>query len=93
MRERFPNEQPEDVWSRTLAVLMSEGKSIDDISRLLLEVSPQFRLTKAIEGISSQARENELQKLRDVIAEYWPKKKWLFRISPLKTKHTRGDLE
>lgn len=75
LKERFPKEQPEDVWSRTLATLMADGVTIDSISRELLGVSEQYRLSKNIGGITPQVEENELQKIRDTITEYWPKRK------------------
>jgi hypothetical protein len=75
LKEKFPKEQPEEVWGKTLATMMRDGADIKGIAEALLEVSMQYRLSQRIGDISFELRQSELKKLHETIAEYWPKHK------------------
>ncbi len=75
LRIKYPNEQPEEVWSRTLATLINKGVQVGDIAGALLDTNLQYNIDKKIGGISDQVRAEKLQILTDKIIEYWPKPK------------------
>lgn len=69
---KYPGEQPEEVWRRSLATCMKEGLSISDVARTLLSTNLQFNIGKSIGSLSEDEKADKLQRLEDQIRSYWP---------------------
>lgn len=73
LKTKYPNEQPEEVWRRSLSTLARDGIGIRQIALSLLESNPKYQIGRNLGNISPQEREMKLQKLQQKISEYWPK--------------------
>ena len=72
LKKKYPEEQPQEVWRRTLATLMADGVDIESIAGALLSTNERFYIALNL-GASSQAqRKDKLKMLEDKISEYWP---------------------
>ncbi|KKT33204.1 MAG: hypothetical protein UW20_C0004G0038 [Candidatus Woesebacteria bacterium GW2011_GWB1_44_11] len=72
LKKKYPEEQPQEVWRRTLATLMADGVDIESIAGALLSTNERFYISMSL-GASSQAqRKDKLKMLEDKISEYWP---------------------
>lgn len=75
LKQKYPNEQPEEVWSRSLATLMRLGVKIDDVAAALLNTSAQYNISNSLGVVSSEERGHLLEMLKGEIKMYWPKPK------------------
>lgn len=72
LKVKYPNEQPEEVWRRTLATMMAEGITIENVADALLSGNLAFRLSKELGHITREMENEKIDKLRDTISHFWP---------------------
>ena len=72
LKKKYPGEQPQEVWRRTLATLMADGVNVEDIAGALLSTNTRFYTALHL-GTSSKARNRDkLKMIEDKIMEFWP---------------------
>ena len=72
LKKKFPEEQPQEVWRRTLATLMADGVDIESIAGALLSTNERFYIAMHLGASSEAQRVDKLKMLEDKISEYWP---------------------
>ena len=75
LQQKYPNEQPGEVWSRSLATLMKMGVGINDVAKALLNTSMQYDISGKLGAISDDARGELTETIKGEIKNYWPKPK------------------
>ena len=75
LKLKFPGEQPDEVWRRTLATCMKDGFGIREVAQTLLNTNLQFNIGRSLGSVGEDERGDKLQKLEDRIRDYWPRPK------------------
>jgi hypothetical protein len=70
--KRYPQEQPQEVWRRTLATLMADGVDIESIAGALLTTNERFYASLNLGNLSQAQRKDKLKMLETKISEFWP---------------------
>jgi hypothetical protein len=72
LKKKYPSEQPQEVWRRTLATLMAGGIGIEDVAGALLDSNSRFYVKISLGEMSQTQRNGYLETVKDKIIEYWP---------------------
>lgn len=75
LRLKFPGEEPDEIWRRSLATCMKDGISIENVAKTLLRTNIQFKIGRGLGTISGEEMEDRLHKLEEGIESYWPRSK------------------
>jgi len=72
LNKRFPEEQPQEVWRRTLATLMAGGVDVESIAGALLASNERFFTAVNLGNLTQTQRSEKLAMLQDKIVMFWP---------------------
>jgi len=72
LKKKYPEEQPQEVWRRSLATLMAGGVDIESIAGALLSINQRFYVALNLGLLSQAQRSDKLKMIEDKISEYWP---------------------
>lgn len=72
LKKKYPEEQPQEVWRRTMATLVADGVNVTDIAGALLSTNSRFYTALNLGTLSQAQRGEKLKMLEDMISEYWP---------------------
>lgn len=72
LKKKYPEEQPQEVWRRSLATLMADGVDVESIAGALLSVNERYYVSMNLGSLSQAQRKDKLKMLEDKISEFWP---------------------
>jgi hypothetical protein len=72
LKKKFPAEQPQEVWRRTLATLMGQGVDMESVAEKLITTDNQHYIKQNLGAMSKTEREGRIKKLKEEILIYWP---------------------
>lgn len=71
MQKKFPNEQPEEVWRRTIATIIGDGVSAEVIAEKLFDTSAEDVKTVWMGASPHENRGKAIEQIRDELLIYW----------------------
>jgi hypothetical protein len=72
LRKKYPEEQPEEVWRRTLATLMRGGMDTESVAAALLVTNANFYTKMSLGEMTDTEKNGRMENLKDEILKYWP---------------------
>lgn len=72
LKKKYPGEQPQEVWRRTLAVLVGQSIDKETIAGALLSLNNRFYTSMALGTSSVHQRVDKIAMIEDKISEFWP---------------------
>ena len=72
LKARYPNEQPEEVWRRDIATLVSLGINAESIAVSLFNRNKRLIASLNIGSLPREGRQKAIEIVKDKILELWP---------------------
>lgn len=72
LKKKYPQEQPQEVWRRTVATLAARGVNLEDIAGALLATNERFYVALNLGTLSQVQKNDKLRMLENKISDYWP---------------------
>ncbi len=72
LKKKYPAEQPEEVWRRSLATLMAGGVDVESVAAALLATNNNFYTKINLGNMTDTEKNDRLENLRNEIVKFWP---------------------